>query len=595
MKRIRFYVAGTFFVYCVISFIGPGFAGEENTDVIVVRKSAGGIYSIGSEDISYFAPGQSALGAAGLLPLEGDFKGAGGDGQADFSSRGGGFESLAVTLDGQRINDPQTGHYTCDIPMTAFDIERVDLTGPSEQTAGGAVSGGLDFRRRLPLENENRVSGSFGSHALSAGSFSFTRGNGESGARVSVLKRRSSGFREDTAFENNIVTFSGLLRGDNTALKADWGYQDKYFGACDFYTPGKGYLSDERTRTHLADISFALEKENMSFKPSFLWRRHYDTFQLDRTKLRSAYINHHHTDVLRPGVEFSLKGDNGGRFSSGAEYNSERIVSQSLGDHNREIPAFWMTADSAPLGNLSASAKARVDSPDKGDDILSAGFNLAYALSGIYSLKGAVSVDGRLPSFTELYYLDPTTAGSENLKSPRSVTYEAALERSVPGLNWQAGVFYRSEKDSIDWIKRGVAQSSWQAENLSRLDTSGLEGRFRSALSDICAFSWDYAYAVRMKHEPDIIYKYGPGYTRHLSNALIDFALPFGTQTFALKYTKKPGRDPWITADVILRRRLNKQTALFCSVSNLFNSEYQDIEGVPRPGRWIEAGCEVYW
>jgi len=34
---------------------------------------------------------------------------------------------------------------------------------------------------------------------------------------------------------------------------------------------------------------------------------------------------------------------------------------------------------------------------------------------------------------------------------------------------------------------------------------------------------------------------------------------------------------------------------LFCSVSNLFNSEYQDIEGVPRPGRWIEAGCEVSW
>jgi len=595
MKGIRFFATGAFFVYCVISFIRPAFAGEENTDVIVVRKSAGGIYSIGSEDISYFAPGQSALGVTGLLPLESDFKGAGGDGQADFSLRGGGFESLAVTVDGQRINDPQTGHYTCDIPLTAADIERLDLTGPAEQTAGGAVSGGMDFRRRLPLENENRVAGSFGSHALSSGAFSFTRGNGESGARVSVLKRRSSGFREDTAFENNIVTFSGLLRGDNTALKADWGYQDKYFGAYDFYTPGKGYLSDERTRTHLADVSFALEKENMSVKPSFLWRRHYDTFQLDRTKLRSTYLNHHRTDILRPGMEFSLAGANGGKFSSGAEYNSERIVSQSLGNHNREIPAFWMTLDSAPLGDFSASAKARVDSPDKGDDILSTGFNLAYALSGIYSLKGAVSVDGRLPSFTELYYLDPTTAGSENLKSPRSVTYEAALERSVTGFNWQAGVFYRSEKDTIDWIKRSSGQSVWQAENLSRLDTSGLEGRFRAALSEICALSWDYAYAVRMKHEPGIIYKYGPGYTRHLSNALLDLVLPSGTQTFALKYTKKPGRDPWITADVILRRRLNKQATLFCSVSNLFNSEYQDIEGVPRPGRWIEAGCEVIW
>ena len=100
---------------------------------------------------------------------------------------------------------------------------------------------------------------------------------------------------------------------------------------------------------------------------------------------------------------------------------------------------------------------------------------------------------------------------------------------------------------------------------------------------------------MRVDREAGVIYKYGPGYTRHLSNAVVDLFLPFGTQTFAVKYTKKPSRDPWVIFDMILRRRLNARTSLFCSVSNLFNSEYQDIEGVPRPGRWIEAGCEVSW
>lgn len=594
MNKICLSRAAVFFIYSSVFFPHTAFPGEE-TDVIVVRKGSSGIYSLDRDAVSYYAPVQSALGLIELLPLEGDFKGAGGDGQADLSLRGGGFESLAVSVDGRRINDPQTGHYTCDIPLTAADIERVDLRGPAGETAGGSVSGGLAFSRRLPLENENVISGSFGSHSLSSGLLSFTRGNGESGARVSVLRRRSSGFREDTAFENGIVTFSGLVRGDNTALKADWGYQDKYFGAYDFYTPGKGYLSDERTRTHLADISFTLEKENMSLKPSFLWRRHYDTFQLDRTKLRSTYINHHRTDVFRPGLEFSLEADDGGKLSTGAEYGSERIVSQTLGNHNREIPALWISARPAQSGRLAASAKARVDSPDKGDDILSAGLDLSYALSGPYSLKGAVSADGRLPSFTELYYLDPTTAGSENLKSPRSVTYETALQMSVPGLNWQAGVFYRREKDSIDWIKRDPAQPVWQAENLSRLHTSGLEGRLRAALSEMCSLSWNYAYTLRVKRESGIIYKYGPGYSRHISNAVVDISLPSGTQTFVVKYTKKPSRDPWIIFDMILRRRLNARASLFCSVSNLFNSEYQEIEGVPRPGRWIEAGYEVKW
>lgn len=579
-----------------LSLAVPVFAGhEEGMDTIVVRRSGGAVYSLDRGSISSYAPLQSALGPVGLLPLEGEFKGPGGDGQADLSLRGGGFESLLVTVDGARVNDPQTGHYTCDIPLTAADIERVDLRGPAGENAGGAVSGGLNFTRRLPLENENVVSGSFGSHSLSCGLLSFTRGNGESGARASVLRRRSSGFREDTAFENSIVTFSGFLRADNTALKADWGYQDKYFGAYDFYTPGKGYLSDERTRTHLAEVSFSVEKDGMALSPSFFWRRHYDTFQLDRSKLRSSYLNHHRTDVLRPAMDFSLEGADGEKVRSGAEYASERIVSRTLGNHNRDIPAVWVSLRSAQSGRLTASAKARLDSPDRGDDIVSAGMDLSCALSGPYSLKGAVSADGRLPSFTELYYLDPTTSGSESLKSPRSLTCEAALQRSVSGLSWQGGVFYRREKDVIDWIKWDSGQSVWRAENLSRLDTAGLEGRFRTEISKICSFSWNYAYTLRVDREAGVIYKYGPGYTRHLSNAVVDLFLPFGTQTFVVKYTKKPSRDPWVIFDMILRRRLNARTSLFCSVSNLFNSEYQDIEGVPRPGRWIEAGCEVSW
>ena len=68
------------------------------------------------------------IGAAGIDVRQ---RGEGGT-QADISIRGGTFDQIAVLLNGVNLSNPQTGHYSFDLPVNLSDIERIEVvSGPS--------------------------------------------------------------------------------------------------------------------------------------------------------------------------------------------------------------------------------------------------------------------------------------------------------------------------------------------------------------------------------------------------------------------------------------------------------------------------------
>jgi vitamin B12 transporter len=65
-----------------------------------------------------------------------DVRQRGGQGvQADISMRGGTFEQVLVMLNGIKLNDPQTGHHTMDLPVSLEQIERIEVI-----TGGAPIS-----------------------------------------------------------------------------------------------------------------------------------------------------------------------------------------------------------------------------------------------------------------------------------------------------------------------------------------------------------------------------------------------------------------------------------------------------------------------
>ena len=72
--------------------------------------------------------------------------------QTDVSIRGGSFGQTLVLLNGQRLNDVQSGHHNMDIPVPLDSVERVEvLRGSGSALYGSDASGGVDRVFRRPL------------------------------------------------------------------------------------------------------------------------------------------------------------------------------------------------------------------------------------------------------------------------------------------------------------------------------------------------------------------------------------------------------------------------------------------------------------
>lgn len=64
--------------------------------------------------------------------------------QSDFVIRGGTFQQVLVILDGLRINDPLTGHFSSYIPIAPAEIDRIEiLKGASSAVYGSEAVGGV--------------------------------------------------------------------------------------------------------------------------------------------------------------------------------------------------------------------------------------------------------------------------------------------------------------------------------------------------------------------------------------------------------------------------------------------------------------------
>jgi iron complex outermembrane receptor protein len=378
-------------------------------------------------------------------------------------------------------------------------------------------------------------------------------------------------------------------------FRLNWGYQDKKFGAYDFYTPGSGYPSKERTRTYLLNTGFNLDKAGLLIKPNFLWRRHYDKFMLDKTQVRSSYLNYHRTDIYTPNIYFQKEAGALGRMGLGLEYGQERISSTILGSHVRGHESIFadIAKDLGP--GCSFGLSGRFDEFDGFGANFTGSASLKYKVTEKDALRLAVSRSIRVPSFTELYYSDPTTQGEPGLSAQKSLNYEAGYERKDNFLSLGATFFFRQEKDFIDWVKHSPGQAKWQAENTSGAGVFGLEDYLKLCLTKNITLDSNYTYVNRDVSGKGYIYKYGPNYARHLMNAMLKFSLPFGAQGIGFTYKKKPGRGGWFLLNASLSYKLNKNSRIFLDAENILDKEYEEIGGIPQPGRYIEGGLRFEW
>jgi iron complex outermembrane receptor protein len=217
-----------------------------------------------------------------------------------------------------------------------------------------------------------------------------------------------------------------------------------------------------------------------------------------------------------------------------------------------------------------------------------------FKLNDEAALNFGISRNIRIPSFTELYYSDPTTIGNDSLASEKAWNYQAGFEYKQEGLSNSLSFFLRRENDMIDWVSPDPTQK-WQARNFTRDTVFGVEYVAHKEFNRIFSLDASYAYANKKIDNQGYLYKYGPNYARHLVNTVFSLNLPFGRQEVGFNYKQRPGRRGWLLINSGFNYDLNRFAKVYLHMENILNVEYQDIEGIPQPGRYIEAGLRLQW
>mgnify|MGYP001602248238 CR=1 FL=1 len=588
-----FFIAGF-----IVARLNPAFGSVHGFERISVVKSKSlpDTYSL-DPDTSKILPASSIIEELNFYPLDLQSRSIKAGIQTDFSLAGSSPQGVLVLIDGSRINDPQTAHHNSDLPLTREDVEKIEVMPGIGSSLFGpdAIGGAINFHLKKPQSKKMVLELAGASHQTASGLFSVSDRWDDLGARFSLERQGSKGFREDTDYEKLTANLSSSLEMPDAEFSLFAGYNQKEFGAFDFYTPGLGYPSKEWTRTWIVDTKADLAKGGLVIKPGFLWRRHYDKFMLDKTQIRSRYLNYHRTDMYTPNIYFQKQTERFGTVGAGIEYGQENINSTNLGKHSRAHRALFLDQAGDITNKASGLISFRLDDFDSFGYVYTGSANLKYNISGNSAFNASLNRSLRIPSFTELYYSDPTTAGDPDLKAESAMTYQASFDYKHEGLSLSQGIFLRQEKEMLDWVKHSYSDAKWKIENITRADVLGAVSYLHCRISDNSKLDFNYTYINKNIQSRGLIYKYGPNYIQHQANGVFTINLPFGDQAFGLNYKQKPGRRGWLLLGTTTNCNLNKNLKAFLKITNLLNVEYQEIEGIPQPGRWIEAGLRVDW
>jgi iron complex outermembrane receptor protein len=510
--------------------------------------------------------------------------------QADVSIRGSGEGQTLILLNGLRMDDVQSDHHDLDLPVPTEAIERIEILRGAGSTFYGsdAVSGAINVITAPPKYSEFRVGAAVGNFGVNQESLSAAFLTGRLDEQLSVARDFSSGFIPDRDYRSLTIFSSSGAQTRLGRTLVMLGYGDKPFGADQFYGD---FPSWERTKSWFAGL-----KQDLGNQTEFDlgYRRHSDEFVLVRGD-PSLYENNHIDESWQAALRRKQALGQHSTLFYGGEGYYESIDSNNLGQHNRSHGAGYLDYDVLALGRFSFSVGAREEVFDSHDSEFSPSVAAGVWLKAGWKLKGSASRAFRLPNYTDLYYSDPANIGNPNLLPETAWSYEA-------GLLWDRGgrykaevtVFDRRERNDIDYV-RSSAADPWQAENIGRLNFTGVESSIEVRLPR------------RQKLELAYTGLHGAGNTLSGLQSKYVFNYPIDDGVVAwqgvlpghlvartrIGVTNRFGRDPYGIWDAYVGREFHRVSA-HLGFSNLANTNYQEIQGVIMPGRSAVLGMEFF-
>lgn len=394
------------------------------------------------------------------------------DVQSDIYIRGGGFDQVLLLIDGIKVDNPQTGHHTLNAIIPVDLIERVEiLKGAAGRVYGqNAFSGAINIVTKKSSAEDLQVT-------LSGGSFDYRKAalfaadQRESSNHTLYAETISSdGYRYNTDYDNQNYFWKSSWDTNQEPIELLASFNNRRFGANGFYASPTFTDQYEATQSSLLGLTTSING-NWQIKPKLYWKRGQDEFILFKND-PSIYRNMHITNKIGSEVNATKKHALG-TTGIGFELAHVSIQSNNLGEHTRTLVHGYLEHRFANT-RWDITPGFSVSHYTDQDTFFYPGIDIGFQVTGNSRLFFNSGYTYRIPTYTDLYYNDPTTVGNESLLPEKALSTELGFR--LRQSNWKLSVtlFQRDAKNYIDYVKL-VEDERWQATNIDQILSQGGE------------------------------------------------------------------------------------------------------------------------
>ncbi|MBZ4189529.1 TonB-dependent receptor plug domain-containing protein [Niabella beijingensis] len=549
--------------------------------------------------------------------------------QTDISIRGGTFQQVLVILDGLRLNDPNTGHFTGYIPISPAEIDRIEvLKGASSAVYGSDAVGGViniitkafnkNMQTRKQQVSAQVAAGEYGLFNADAGGF---YQNDKINVGAGLLTNNATGVaqRGIRGYFHNTAASAGLMVKLNPYwnLALRTAYDNRDFAAQNFYTTSASDTASEKIASWWNQARLQYQKGNTQLSADAGYKDMEDQYAFNP----SAVANSNKSQLFQALATWQQRFSEQTQLVTGFNFQNREIRSNDRGNHslNTAAPFVALIQQVGPHFTLNPSLRMELygSLPAEWVPQLTA----SYKLNDL-QLRASGGKTIRNADFTELYNNYNKTGvtggsiGNPALQAERSWTYEAGLDWFCgSNLKISTSFFQRFHTGLIDWVNTPYAgmprkenlirDSSYAlAKNVAAITTSGWEAdaaytrQFtdRQSLRLNGGFVWLYS----RSSEPNPSF-YILSHARFLANGMLTYtAGPVSISFTGIYKTRNPQAktsiDAVITKDYFLLNGrasysfLNDLFTAFIQADNLLDRQYSDLLGAPMPGRWMQGG-----
>lgn len=516
--------------------------------------------------------------------------------QADLYIRGGGFDQTLLLIDGIKMDDSQTGHHILNAALPLETIERIEIIkGPAARVYGqNAFTGAVNIVTKSYSPDHVILDLTGGSYEQLGASVTASSNFDTSSHLVHYSRKVSEGYRYNTDYDTQNYFLKSKFNTQKTPIELLASFTDRKFGANGFYATPSAIDQYEETQTSLVGLTTRFKMNNLVITPQLYWRRNQDMYLFDRSN-PTGYRNLHISNKIGAQVNGSYNSEIG-ITGFGANFEKVYLSSNNLGHHERTITTLFLEQRFRFLKDkLDLTPGVAMSHYSDFNFHFFPGLDAGFDITDNFRTYANIGYTYRIPTYTDLYYSDPTTLGNDQLKPEEAISEEFGFKFQTSRLFLSAAFFNRDSRNLIDFIKR-TEDEPFKATNIRSLNTKGVEASIDYGFS---AIGFDQKINFGYTFIDDTIKELDLPYSRYAINSLkhqfiVNFRsqlLKNFSQTILYKYTVRTEGDKYGVLDVAVNFKKDS-FEISLTANNIFNEEYTETNLVPMPKGNVSLGVQ---